>query len=217
MLAIASSLSFLFFYHHLPAATTADWADAGLHIQSVLSSRGIYLYSSRDKFIISFIPVKICSFLFHRDLSDHPSSELYQSRQNRPSCEKKWANKTNPTVLAFWKKEMGFFFFREKSWYPSDKSTIEMLMDVAALFLGALVFPMKPIHPSIDGGRNYRLSLIRCARCQVSKRWKVPRHRPPPIPIIFLSSSSALLLRKCWIYNTVATSFFSAKYSNVQI
>jgi hypothetical protein len=26
-----------------------------------------------------------------------------------------------------------------------------------------------------------------------------------------------LLLRKCWIYNTVATSFFSAKYSNVQI
>ncbi len=130
---------------------------------------------------------------------------------------RKWANKTNPTVLAFWKKEMGFFFFREKSWYPSDKSTIEMLMDVAALFLGALVFPMKPIHPSIDGGRNYRLSLIRCARCQVSKRWKVPRHRPPPIPIIFLSSSSALLLRKCWIYNTVATSFFSAKYSNVQI
>jgi hypothetical protein len=63
------------------------------------------MYSSQDKFIISFIPVKICSFLLHKDLSDHPSSELYQSRQNRPSCEKKWANKTNPTVLAFFLKK----------------------------------------------------------------------------------------------------------------
>ncbi len=38
----------------------------------------------------------------------------------------------------------------KKSWYLSDKSTIEMLMDVAALFGGALVVvsPMKT-HPSI--------------------------------------------------------------------
>jgi hypothetical protein len=110
VLAIASSLSFLFFYHHLPAATTADWADAGLHIQSVLSSRGIYLYSSRDKFIISFIPVKICSFLFHRDLSDHPSSELYQSRQNRPSCEK-MGEQNKPDRFSLLKKRNGIFFF----------------------------------------------------------------------------------------------------------
>jgi hypothetical protein len=49
---------------------------------------------------------------------------------------------------------------------------------------------------------------------------KVEGATPPPTTnphYISSSSSSFLLLRKCWIYNTVATSFFSAKYSNVQI
>jgi hypothetical protein len=83
----------------------------------------------------------------------------------------------------------------KKSWYPSDKSTIEMLMDVGS----CCCFPNEnsSIHPSSGG---YRLSLIRCARCPGVK--KVPRHRPPPpppkIPHFF----------QRWIYNTVATSFF---------
>ena len=144
-LAIASSL--FSFLSSFASSNNSRLSRCGPSHPICAQFSGIYLYSSRDKFIISFIPVKICSFLLHRDLSDHPSSELYQSRQNRPSCEK-MGEQNKPDRFSLFKKRNGIFFLWEKSWYPSDKSTIEMLMDVAAL-LGALVFPMKPIHPSI--------------------------------------------------------------------
>ena len=173
-LAIASSL--FSFLSSFASSNNSRLSRCGPSHPICAQFSGIYLYSSRDKFIISFIPVKICSFLLHRDLSDHPSSELYQSRQNRPSCEKMLEQNKPDRLSLFKKKRNGN---KRKELIPIRQIDYWNANGCRCSF-GGSCFPNET-HPSIHplGGRNYRLSLIRCARCQVSKRWKVPGHRPP--------------------------------------
>jgi hypothetical protein len=142
------------YYHHLPAT-----ADAGLLI---------FVFQPQINSLSPSFQLRFFFFSFFSQRFIGSSGSEWASRQKIEKTVRHVGTKTNRPHFEPQEKN-GL----KKSWYPSDKSTIEMLMDVGS----CCCFPNEnsSIHPSSGG---YRLSLIRCARCPGVK--KVPRHRPPP-------------------------------------